>query len=167
MKQVVKVIWHKAAASLPHTDSSTVFAMWHQCGSLDPPNSISQTASQLVPVQPVLQTSESLCTLQWVAIFLFKIAHLHRESEPPQYNTWFLDPAQIHIPKNILINSAVFAGIMIGTDRQTDHVTVSVTIGHIYVVLVTWPNNVSQTSSYYQSHWVYILHNSHWAALPM
>jgi len=29
--QVVKVIWHKAASSLPHTDSSIVFARWRQC----------------------------------------------------------------------------------------------------------------------------------------
>jgi len=29
--QVVKVIWHKAASSLPHTDSSIVFVRWRQC----------------------------------------------------------------------------------------------------------------------------------------
>jgi len=35
-------------------------------------------------------------------------------------NTWFLGPIQVHIPNGISIGSAVFAGLMIVTDRQTD-----------------------------------------------
>jgi len=36
-KQVVKVIWHKAA-SLPHMDDSLVFARWRQCAPRSTPN---------------------------------------------------------------------------------------------------------------------------------
>jgi len=36
---------------------------------------------------------------------------------------------------NISIGSAVIAGLTIVTDRQTDHVTLSVTIDCVYVVL--------------------------------
>ena len=64
--------------------------------------------------------------------FLRKIAPFHRRPGPPS-NTWFLQPTRVHKPKDISIGSAVFAGLTIVTDRQTDHVPPSVTIGHIYL----------------------------------
>ena len=51
----------------------------------------------------------------------------------PPSNTWFLWPTRAHNPNGILIGSAVFAGLITVTDRQTDHATRSVTIGRIYV----------------------------------
>ena len=41
------------------------------------------------------------------------------ESEPPS-NAWFIGPTEIYSPKSILIGSAVFAGLTIVTDKQTD-----------------------------------------------
>jgi len=49
---------------------------------------------------------------------------------PP--NTYFLGPARVHNANGTSISSAVFAGLTIVTDRQTDHATPSVTIGLIY-----------------------------------
>ena len=59
-KQVVTIIWHKAA-SPPHTDGSVVFARWRQWvshvthASFGPPEPITQTAS--LSVQPFLHSS--------------------------------------------------------------------------------------------------------------
>jgi len=39
------------------------------------------------------------------------------------FNTWFLWPTRVHIPNGIMIGSAVFAGLTIVTDRQTDRPT--------------------------------------------
>jgi len=51
----------------------------------------------------------------------------------------FLGPARVHTPNDISIGSAVFAGLTIVTDRQTDrptdHAIPSVPIGRIYIVL--------------------------------
>ena len=48
-------------------------------------------------------------------------------------------PARVYIPNGISVGSAVFAGLMVITDRQTDrptdHTTPSVATGHIYLVL--------------------------------
>jgi len=33
-------------------------------------------------------------------------------------NTWFLGPTRVHIPNDITIGSAVFAGLTVVTDRQ-------------------------------------------------
>jgi len=38
-------------------------------------------------------------------------------------NTWFLGPTQLHNPNGISISSAVFAGLMMVTDRPTDRQT--------------------------------------------
>jgi len=63
-------------------------------------------------------------------IFALKIAAFAWESGPPS-NTWFLGPTRVHIPDGISIGSAVFPGLMVVTDRPTDHATPSVAIGRI------------------------------------
>jgi len=50
----------------------------------------------------------------------------------PPSNAWFLGPTRVHNPNGISIDSAIFAGLTIVADRQTDHAT-SVTIRRIYV----------------------------------
>jgi len=47
-------------------------------------------------------------------------------------NTWFLGPSRVFNPNSTSIGSAISAGLTTVTDRQTDHATQSVTIGHIY-----------------------------------
>jgi len=44
----------------------------------------------------------------------------------PLTNTWLLGPTRIHIPNGISISCAVFAGLTIVTDRQTDRPPYSV-----------------------------------------
>jgi len=53
----------------------------------------------------------------------------------PRLNMWFLRPTRVHNPNGISIGSAIYAGLMVVTDQQTDHATRSATIGRIYVVL--------------------------------
>jgi len=49
-------------------------------------------------------------------------------------NRWFLGPIWIHSPNGISIGLAIYALLTAVTDRQTDsdHATLSVTIGSIY-----------------------------------
>jgi len=47
----------------------------------------------------------------------------------------FLGPTRVHNPNGISIGSAVFAGLAIVRDRQTDHATPSVTMGRIRTVM--------------------------------
>jgi len=54
--------------------------------------------------------------------------------------TFFWDT--VYKPNSISIGSCIFVGLTTVTDRQTDHDTWSVTIGHIYVrSTAMWPNN--------------------------
>jgi len=55
------------------------------------------------------------------------------QSRRSRLNLCFFRPIRIYNPNGISIDSAVFAGLSSVTDRQTDHATRSVTIGHIYV----------------------------------
>jgi len=71
-------------------------------------------------------TAECTYTLQWDAAFPLKIAASHGGSGPPS-NTWFLGPTRVLNPNGISIGSAIFAGIISMTDRQTEHATQSVT----------------------------------------
>ena len=73
-------------------------------------------------------------SLQWVATFPLKIAPSHGKIWTPlQYV--FPSATGIHNPDGISIDSAVFAGLTIVTDRRTDHAT-SVTIAaSMYAVL--------------------------------
>jgi len=118
-----------------------MFTRWHAnahlhliCACFGPPESTCQTASQ--SVQPLFAHLMAECpyTLQWTAPFFFKIAPSHGGSGPPS-NTWFLEPTQVHNTNGILISSAVFSGLTIVTDRQTDHATLSVTTGRIQLML--------------------------------
>jgi len=54
--------------------------------------------------------------------FPLKITSSHGDLDPPS-NTWFLWLIQIHNPKGISVDSAVFVRIKIVTDRQTDRQT--------------------------------------------
>jgi len=54
-----------------------------------------------------------------------KIAPSHRGSWTPS-NTWFLEPTKTHNPNGIWIESTVFAGLTIVTDRQSDRPRYSV-----------------------------------------
>jgi len=75
-------------------------------------------------------TAYSSYTLQWSAL---------RPQNCP--SAGYLDPqvvpcqSRVHNPNGIATASAVFAGLTIVTDRQTDHASVSVTVGCICVVL--------------------------------
>ena len=62
--------------------------------------------------------------------------------DPPS-NAWFPGPTRVLNPNGISIGSAVFAGLISVTDRQTDrqmHATRSVTIGGICVRTAIRPN---------------------------
>jgi len=73
--------------------------------------------------------------MSWAGpLFALKIAPSRVRIWSP-CNTRFLGSTRVHIPNSISIGAAVFAGLTIVTDRQTDHATPSVTIGHIYIVL--------------------------------
>ena len=67
-------------------------------------------------------------------------------------NTWYPGPTRGFNPNGISIGSAVFAGLTIVTDRQTDHASRSVTIGRICVrsTAMRLNNNNSQTQSEYE-----------------
>ena len=53
----------------------------------------------------------------------------------PRLNTWFFESTQVYIWNGIWIGLAIFAGLMIVTDRPTDRATLSVIIGCIYLIL--------------------------------
>jgi len=60
-------------------------------------------------------------TTQWAGTCL-QTAHSPKGicTDSPLYNTRFLWLSRIHIPNGILIGSAIFAGFMLVTSRQTD-----------------------------------------------
>jgi len=73
-------------------------------------------------------------------------------------NTWFPGPTQIINPNCISIGSAIFAGLTSVTDRPTDHNTLSVTIGHIYVCTL-WAIKRSQlifVCNFVKNQWILI-----------
>ena len=59
-----------------------------------------------------------------------------------QPNTWFLWPVWVHIPNRISIGSAVYAGLMIVTDRQTNWPHYAVCSTRLYLastlILMAW-----------------------------
>ena len=85
-----------------------------------------------------------------------QIAPSHGGSQSPS-NTWFLGPTRVLNPNCILIGSAVFAGLTIVTDRQTDrptdHATRYVTIDRINVrrTAIRPNNNCNQKTSDFNS----------------
>jgi len=88
--------------------------------------STSQKTSRLV--QPFLQNSQqSVPILYNGPPFPLKIVSSYRDWTPS--NTWFIGPTRVHNPNDITIVSAVFAGLTIVTDRQTNHASPSVIIG--------------------------------------
>jgi len=123
------------AASPPHTDGSVVFARWRQCA----PN---LTFGSLVPPDPraerCLDRFSRFCTVHRTESLYFTMGH----PLPPQSCSfaWGSGPPSNIGPHGSLNTpeSAVFTGLTIVTDRQsnrqTDHATRSVSIGHIYVL---------------------------------
>jgi len=116
------------------------------CGSLGPPESSIQMASQSVHLflySP--RHSVPLPTLYNGSPFPLKVAASHGRSGPlsntrflgpiraHKSNTRFLGPIRAHKPNGNWIGSAVFAGLITVTDRLTDHTARLVTIGCIYV----------------------------------
>ena len=61
-------------------------------------------------------------TLQWDAPSPLKIAPFRVGIWTPS-NTWFPGPTRVHNRNSISIGSAVFAGLITVTDRQTDRQT--------------------------------------------
>ena len=78
------------------------------------PNDIS--IGSAVFAQP---TADSRYALQRAALFPVKIAASHRGSGPAS-NTWFLGFTPVRISNDMSIGSAVFAGLTIVTNQQTD-----------------------------------------------
>jgi len=92
-------------------------------------------------------TAECPYTLQWGALFPFKIAPSHVGIWTPS-NTWFLGPTQVPKPNGNSIGAATFAGLTSVTDQQTDHATRSVRIGRIYIRSTAMrPNNNNNLGS--------------------
>jgi len=106
-KQVVKVIWHKAA-SPRQMDSSIIFARWCQwashegtlasphkydwtCASFSPPESASQTANQSFQPFFAQLTTVSPYTLQWAPLSP-KTLPSHGDLDP--HLTRFLGPSE-------------------------------------------------------------------------
>jgi len=113
-----------------------VFNTWRQCA---PPPNTCFLGSIRVPIPNSISIGSAVYaqlmaerpnTLQWAALSPLKIAPSHGGSRPP-YNAWFLGFTQVLNPNGISLGSAVVAGLTTVTDRQTEHATLSVTIGHI------------------------------------
>ena len=80
--------------------------------------STTQTASRLV--QPFLDSSRQCRrACPGMSFPLKKLSLRMRRSGLPS-NTWFLDSTKANNPNGISIGSAVFAGLITVTDRQTD-----------------------------------------------
>ena len=95
-------------------------------------------------------------SLQWVATFPLKIAPSHGKIwTPVQYVVpW---ATGIHNPNGILIDSAVFAGLTIVTDRRTDHATSVTTAASTCALLQRGLKNLSgMTAEIYVHFYHYI-----------
>ena len=116
---MVRVIWKKVA-SPPHTDGSVVFAGLRHLlhASLNPPEFIFKRHLHRFSCFCTARRRKSL-NFAMGRPFTLKISNLHWGSGPPS-NTWFFGPTRVHNPNRISIGSAVFAGLTIVTDRQTD-----------------------------------------------
>jgi len=174
-KQVVKVIWHKAA-SPPHTDSSIVFARWSQCAI--PRRHIGATwqirlnLSFLRPTRVHNPNVKSLSS----ATFTQLTAECHRENWCHLTNTselvhmgatWrirmnfcFLWPILVHNPNGKSIGSAVFTQLTAESSYTSQWEPLSAKIapshGKIWTPSNTWflgpirvhnPNGMSISSA--------------------
>jgi len=114
----------KKTASPLYMDGSIVFARWRQCAphlthaSMGHPGPYPKWHLNRFSDCCTAHSRESLYFTMG-RLFPLKIAHLHGGSEP-SFNTWFLEPTRVHNPNSISIGSAIFAGLMIMTDRPTD-----------------------------------------------
>ena len=81
------------------------------------------------------------------SLFALKIAPFSRVGIWTPSNTLFLEPAEVHIPKGNSTVSAVFAGLMIVTDRQTDRSRYPVCSNRLHLgSAAIRPNNRKQTN---------------------
>ena len=89
-------------------------------------------------VQPFLHSSQKrvLVLYNGPPLLPLKISLLHGDLDPI---LWFLGPTRVHIPTYIVIVSTVLAGFTI----MTDHATLSVIWGCIY--LVPWCSLIMRT----------------------
>ena len=148
-KQLVKVIWHKAA-SPPQTEDSVVFARLRKCAlpwghvTLAPPGEYDWTCASFGPaestthtanrsVQPFLHSLRKSVVGHALPLI---IAPSHRDLAPS--NACFLGHIRVQNPNGFSIGSAVFAGLTSLTDRQTDHAIRSATIDRIYLRIVLY-----------------------------
>ena len=120
-------LFYKKAASPLHMDGSVVFAR------------LCQYAPSLMHAslhQPRSATKMSFWSIQPLCTAHGKVSLYFTKGQPfPPHtcpfiwgictpsNTWFLEPSWVHNPNSISIGSAVFAGLMIVTDRPTDYAT--------------------------------------------
>jgi len=140
---MVQLILHNSGQKVPIIYSGLPISpkhcpcMWEDLvprvihASLGQPQSASFTASE--SFHPFLHRSwRSPYTSKCAAPFPLKVATLHGGSGPPS-NTWFLGPTRVNNRNAMSISSAIFAGLTVVTDWQTDNATPSVKIGSIYV----------------------------------
>ena len=99
-------------------------------------------------------TAEDPYTLQRADPLTVKLPLNMEDLDPPPSYTWFLWLTRVHNPNGISISSAVFAVLTIVTDRltnrQTDHVILSVTIRRIPSTAM-WPNKRTQRNKRYRN----------------
>jgi len=116
---------HSKATLPPHTDGSVIFARWRQCaphlihGSLNPPNSESQTTSRSVQSFCTAHGRKSHMLYNGLSFPPSKL--LLRMGISPSSNVWLLGPTRVHIPDSISISSDVFAQLTIMTDSPTEY----------------------------------------------
>jgi len=119
MKQVVKIIWHKAA-SQPQTDGSIVFAMWCQWalpwGHIGATWRLRLNLCFLWPKRQIYRFSR-FCTAHRRKSLYFTIgAPLLQNCSFPRgiwtpSNSWFLGWVRAHNSNTITIGSALFAQV--------------------------------------------------------
>jgi len=118
---VTRLIWHKAA-SPPHSDGSVVLARLRQCA----PHLVHpQSASAPYLFCPLLSRFEYIdCRIypgmSWPVPFRPQNCPFTCGDLDPILFPLFFGSTQVHIPNAISIDSAVFAGLTVVTDRQTD-----------------------------------------------
>jgi len=74
--------------------------------------------------------------MSWAGHFLLQKLPLCARGSTPQSNTWFLWLIRVNIANGIAIGSAVFGGLTVVTDRQTDRPRYSVRSNRPHLAIV-------------------------------
>jgi len=117
------------AKVLAHSFFFLIIARSHQCAPMS-----STPLSVAAPYQCWQLLSHFKCINCWVYPGLAPFRPQNCPGIWTPSNMSFLGPTQVHLPNDILIGSAVFEGLVVVTNRQTDHTsytTPSVAIGCI------------------------------------